>query len=52
MGVLRTAPWRRAPRLLLRRPAVLAAVAGTSALLAIAAASGPLFLSSAGAAAL
>jgi putative ABC transport system permease protein len=52
MTVWRTAPWRRAPWLLLRRPAVLAAVAGTFALLGIAAASGPLFLSSAGAAAL
>jgi putative ABC transport system permease protein len=52
VGILGTAPWRRAPGLLLRRPAVLAAIAGTCALLAIAAASGPLFLSSAGAAAL
>ncbi|HEY6749583.1 MAG TPA: FtsX-like permease family protein [Mycobacteriales bacterium] len=52
MGVLQTEPWRRAPRLLLRHRAVLAAIAGTCALLAIAAASGPLFLSSAGAAAL
>jgi len=52
VGVLRSEPWRRAPRLLLRHPAVLAAIAGTCALLAIAAASGPLFLSSAGAAAL
>jgi putative ABC transport system permease protein len=52
VGVLRTEPWRRAPRLLLRHPAVLGAIAGTCALLAIAAASGPLFLSSVGAAAL
>jgi putative ABC transport system permease protein len=51
-GVWRTAPWRRAPRLLLSHRAVLAAIAGTCALLAIAAASGPLFLASAGAAAL
>lgn len=50
--MLQTEPWRRAPRLLLRHRAVLAAIAGTCALLAIAAASGPLFLSSAGAAAL
>ena len=50
--MLRTAPWVRAPALMLRRPAVLVAVAGTFALLALAAASGPLFLSSAGAAAL
>src|SRR5829696_8360385 len=52
VAILGTAPWRRAPRLLLRRPAVLGAIAGTCALLAIAAASGPLFLSSVGAAAL
>jgi hypothetical protein len=52
VSILGTAPWRQAPRLLLRRPAVLAAIAGTCALLAIAAASGPLFLSSVGAAAL
>ena len=52
MSVLRTAPWVRAPGLLLRRPVLLAAIAGTFALLAVAAASGPLFLSSVGAAAL
>lgn len=52
MSVLRTAPWRRAPLLVLRHPAVLLAVAGTCALLAMAAASGPLFLSSVGAASL
>lgn len=52
MSVVRTAPWRRAPLLLLRRPVVVTAVAGTCALLAVAAASGPLFLASVGAAAL
>jgi putative ABC transport system permease protein len=52
VSVVGTAPWRLAPRLLLRHPAVLLAVAGTFALLALAAASGPLFLSSVGAAAL
>lgn len=52
MAFLRSAPWRRAPLLLLRRPVVALAVAGTCALLAVAAASGPLFLASVGASAL
>ena len=52
MSSLRTAPWLRAPVLLLRRPVVAAAVAGSCVLLAIAAASGPLFLASVGSAAL
>lgn len=52
MSILRTAPWRRAPLLLFRRPVVVVAVAGTCALLAVAAASGPLFLASVGASAL
>lgn len=42
------APWRRAPFLLLRRPGVLATVAGASAVVVAALASVPLFLSSAG----
>lgn len=41
-------PWTRAPRLSLGRPAVLAAVFGAAAVMACAAASAPLFLSSAG----
>ena len=41
-------PWRRAPFLSLRRPGVLASVAGASALLAAALASVPVFLSSVG----
>lgn len=45
-------PWRRAPGLLLRRPVVFVAVALASAVLAIAAASGVLFLSTVGSAAL
>lgn len=43
-----SAPWRRAPLLLRRRPGVLATVAGASAVVAAALASGPLFLSSVG----
>src|SRR5579872_1892988 len=50
-GVLGTAPWRRAPLLLLRHPPVLAAVAGAAMVLGSAAAVGPVFLSSAGSAA-
>ncbi len=45
-------PWRRGPGLLLRRPVVFVAVALASAVLAIAAASGVLFLSTVGSAAL
>lgn len=52
MSILRTAPWLRAPVLLLRRPIVAVAIAGSCALLAVGAASGPLFLASVGAAAL
>lgn len=47
-GYLRLAPWRRAPLLLLRRPAVAVAIAVSAAVLGIAAAATPLFLSSAG----
>lgn len=47
-SALRTAPWTRAPLLLLRQPAVLAAVAGGLLVLAAAIAAPPLFLSSAG----
>lgn len=47
-GVLGTAPWLRAPLLLLRRPAVLLAVAGACLVLGVAAAVPALFLSSAG----
>src|SRR5687767_492086 len=46
MGVLSTSPWRRAPRLIWRQPAVVAAVAGGVLVLAAAAAATPLFLSS------
>lgn len=45
MSAATTAPWLRAPLLLLRRPVVFAAIAAASAVLAVAAASGPLFLS-------
>ena len=48
LDTLRTAPWRRAPVLLLRRPGVVVATAGAAAVLAVAGASVPLFLSSAG----
>jgi putative ABC transport system permease protein len=46
-AVLSSPPWRRAPGLLLRRPGVLASVAGASTVLAAAVAGVPLFLSSA-----
>ena len=46
MAVLSTSPWRRAPRLIWRQPAVVAAVAGGVLVLAAAAAATPLFLSS------
>lgn len=45
------APWRRAPLLLARSPGVLGAVAGAGFLLTLAVASRPVFLASAGAAA-
>jgi putative ABC transport system permease protein len=48
LGYLRLAPWRRAPLLLFRRPAVAIAIAVSAAVLGIAAAATPLFLSSAG----
>ena len=47
-ATLTSAPWRRAPLLLRRRPGVLATVAGATAVLAAAVASVPLFLSSVG----
>jgi putative ABC transport system permease protein len=47
-SALRTAPWTRAPLLLLRQPAVLAAVAGGLMVLGAAIAAPPLFLSSGG----
>ncbi|MGH9111464.1 MAG: hypothetical protein ACRDZN_04075 [Acidimicrobiales bacterium] len=47
LAVLSSPPWRRAPGLLLRRPGVLAAVGGASAVLAASVAGVPLFLSSA-----
>jgi putative ABC transport system permease protein len=47
-SALRTAPWTRAPLLLLHQPAVLAAVAGGLLVLGAAIAAPPLFLSSAG----
>jgi putative ABC transport system permease protein len=47
-ATLASAPWRRAPWLLRRRPGVLATVAGACAVLAAALAAVPLFLSSAG----
>jgi putative ABC transport system permease protein len=49
--LLFVAPWRRAPLLLRRAPGVLAAVAGAGFLLTLAVASRPMFLGSAGAAA-
>lgn len=52
MSLLTMSPWRRAPGLLLRRPVVFVTVALASAVLAIAAASGVLFLSTVGSAAL
>jgi putative ABC transport system permease protein len=51
-GAAATAPWRRAPLLLLRRPVVFLAIVGAACILAIAAASGPLFLSTIGTASL
>ncbi|WP_436795532.1 hypothetical protein [Actinospongicola halichondriae] len=51
LATLATPPWRRAHRLLLRRPSALAAVAGACAVMAAAAASVPLFVSSVGTAA-
>src|SRR6188472_1913412 len=47
-----TPPWRRAPLTGLRQPGVLAAVVGAAVILGVAAASGPVFLASTGAAAL
>jgi putative ABC transport system permease protein len=47
-GPLGTPPWRRAPLLLLRQPVVFLAIVGAAAILAVAAASGPLFLSTIG----
>lgn len=44
--MLGSAPWRRAPVLLLRRPGVFAAVFGAVLVLGVAAASAPLFLTS------
>ena len=49
--LLRLSPWRRAPLLLARSPGVLAAMAGAGFLLTLAVASRPVFLGSAGAAA-
>src|SRR6187431_3290716 len=43
-----SAPWRRAPVLMLRRPGVLATVAGACAVTAASLAAVPLFLSSVG----
>ena len=51
LRTLSAAPWRRAPRVLLRRPGVLASVAGAVAVLVASVAGAPLFLSSAGTAA-
>jgi putative ABC transport system permease protein len=51
-GVLSTSPWTRAPLLLLRRPSVFLAIVGAAVVLAIAAASGVLFLSTLGTASL
>lgn len=48
MSVLTTPPWRRAPLLLLRRPLVFLAIVAATGVLAVAAASGPLFLSTVG----
>jgi putative ABC transport system permease protein len=47
-ATLTSTPWRRAPVLLRRRPGVLAAVAGATAVVVAAMAAVPLFLSSAG----
>ncbi|MGH3262312.1 MAG: hypothetical protein ACRDNS_09975, partial [Trebonia sp.] len=51
-GIVATAPWTRAPLLLLRKPSVFLAIVGAAAVLAIAAASGVLFLSTLGTASL
>jgi putative ABC transport system permease protein len=48
LDTLSSAPWRRAPWLLWRRPGVLVPTAGAAAVLAASLASVPLFLSSAG----
>ena len=50
--VLRTGPWRRAPLLLVRHPAVFLAIVAATAVLAIAASSGALFLATLGSASL
>lgn len=52
LGTLRTAPWVRAPTLLVRAPGVVVALVLATAVLGVAAASGPLFLSSVGSATL
>jgi len=52
VNALRSAPWTRAPRLLLRRPVVFVSILLASAVLAIAASSGVLFLSTIGTASL
>ncbi|TAM81256.1 MAG: hypothetical protein EPN43_14405, partial [Jatrophihabitans sp.] len=51
-GVVTTTPWLRAPWLLVRRPTVFFAIVGACAVLAIAAASGMLFVSTLGSASL
>jgi putative ABC transport system permease protein len=51
-AVLTSSPWTRAPLLLLRKPSVFVAIVGAVAVLAIAAASGVLFLSTIGTASL
>lgn len=51
-GAMTTTPWRRAPILLFRQPVVFLAIVGAAAILAAAAASGPLFLSTIGTASL
>ncbi|MEO9133856.1 MAG: hypothetical protein ABI301_02510, partial [Jatrophihabitantaceae bacterium] len=51
-GVLWSSPWMRAPLLLLRRPSVFLAIVAATAVLAIAASSGVLFLSTLGTAGL
>ena len=52
MNALTSTPWTRAPRLLLRRPVVFVSILLASAVLAIAASSGVLFLSTIGTASL
>jgi putative ABC transport system permease protein len=51
-GTITTSPWVRAPLLLLRQPVVFLAIVAATGILAIAAASGPLFLSTIGTASL